>query len=109
VVTFGAKRRLEADYSSLRSTHAGVNGGRIDLNCLRAISVCRAHRDDERVEKALETACAQGAWVILYTHGVSDRYDSDSTAEHLESVLAACAAAGAEFCTVDEVVGRLSA
>ena len=107
-VTFEAKRALEDRYASMRSTRAGVNAARVDLNCLRAISICRGHWDDALVQRALDAACASGGWLIFYTHGVSDRFDCDSTVERLDSLLARCSGAGVEFRTVDGVVGGLS-
>lgn len=64
------KRVLERRFTSCRSIYERLNSGRIDLGCLGAVGLFDRTLDERSLERVLEDAVAQGAWLIFYTHDV---------------------------------------
>ena len=65
------KANLPPRYRSARGVLPGLNVGRVDLAQLAAFPLFGAHAL-ERLERALHRAQARSAWVIAFTHDVSD-------------------------------------
>jgi len=70
-LNFDAKRLLSKHYSSLRSTRHGVNRGRVDLRCLRAVPLYENNVNEGFFQHWINSAELNPGWLIFYTHGVS--------------------------------------
>ncbi len=66
------KRVLERHFLTCRSIYERLNTGRVDLGCLGAIGLFDSAFDERSLATLLETAVRSGAWLIFYTHDVSD-------------------------------------
>ena len=65
------KRLLAGLYPSCRGIHPGVNGATSDLAQLKAIALERRSWNANTVERWIDVARAQKAWVVFFSHDVS--------------------------------------
>ena len=89
-----AKKFLSTRFTSLRGTHQGLNAGTVDLAQLNALSIEKRNWNEDSLARAVARAQHDNAWMVFYTHGVSDdagRYDA--SAAMLRQVLDRLAAA----------------
>lgn len=99
------KSSLPPRYQSARGVTAGLNRARIDLAHLRAFPL---YGDDlSRAHAALKTAMRQRAWMIAYTHDVSDTPSPYGvTARALDQFVAAAREAGLTIAPVSAVLAK---
>lgn len=71
-VSLSAKRLLGPEFQTMRTSTHGVNRGRVDLAYLRAENLYSGAGLMERIRRRLRSI-RRGGWLILYTHGVTDR------------------------------------
>jgi peptidoglycan/xylan/chitin deacetylase (PgdA/CDA1 family) len=103
-VSAGAKRRLGQDYATLRSVYPGLNGTGTDLLLLRANAVYSSSLSWEKVKRLLHDAQTRSAWIIFYTHGVSDQPDPWScTPAEMDRLIAECQSFGMHMQSVRAV------
>jgi peptidoglycan/xylan/chitin deacetylase (PgdA/CDA1 family) len=57
---------------SSRTTHPGVNAGRIDLHFLRSTLLDRSTRDPADIDALIEETIRRNGWLIFTTHDVDD-------------------------------------
>jgi peptidoglycan/xylan/chitin deacetylase (PgdA/CDA1 family) len=67
-----AKRSLRNIYRSIRCTRPGINSGRVDLACLRAVSLYGPTFSRERVLTWMRRCADLRGWLIFYTHDVKE-------------------------------------
>lgn len=107
-ISIRAKRELGRSYRTLRSVYAGLNGPRSDLHMLRANPLYSHSLDLNAVRLLAEHASRLGAWLIFYTHSVTEAPDAHScTARDLEKVIEICKHAGLCFRSVKSVSSEL--
>lgn len=68
-----AKRFLGRRYTNMRGVHPGLNKGVVDLSQLNAMPVELRNWNPEFVASSIGHALRQNAWIVFYTHDVSDR------------------------------------
>ena len=101
------KVAMGARYASARGIRPGVNAGLIDLAQLRAFPLERRSSTPEAVERTIRAAVAASAWVVFFTHAVSDSPTPyGSTPAMLRHVLERLAAAGVEMLPVRQAMAR---
>ena len=94
-LSFAAKDRLAPHYNTLRSTRHGVNAGRIDLNCLKAVPLYEGQTTEAVIDGWLDRAEESRGWLLLYTHGVTEAPGRfDISPRLFESLLNRCRARG---------------
>jgi len=96
-------RKLQAQtrFASCRGNSPGLNAARIDLGDLRSERIYEGTIDHDHVASLLQTASATRAWLIFYTHDVSEQPSAyGCTAETFERVVKSVAAAGIRILTV---------
>ncbi len=71
-VSLSAKTALSTRFASCRGTGRGLNQGTIDLADLFSTSLYDQNFDRDRLCRLIDDAQAKSAWVIFYTHDVSD-------------------------------------
>ena len=99
------KRFFAARFTNARGVHPRLNSGRADLALLNAISMERRCWDGEAIRRAITRARHDRAWIIFYTHGVSEAPgDYDSTPAMLAEVLDHLAAARIDILPMREAV-----
>ena len=75
-------------FTNVRGVHPGLNSGRADLALLNAISMEKRCWDGEAIARAITRARNDRAWIIFYTHDVSeDPSPYGSTPSMLSEVL----------------------
>ena len=75
-VTFQAKRRIGAHFSSCRGIISGINESPVDLNLLRANSLYSCCFDLDVIDRLFETNEKCKGWLIFYTHDISENPSS---------------------------------
>ena len=105
----GAKAALGGRYKVLRALNHGLIEHGTDLNQAPAVGI--EGPDGERTAHAwLGRAIKRKAWLILYSHDVSDSpTDWGCTPGALERLIEASLAAGCEVVTVAEGARRIGA
>ena len=99
------KRFQARRYNSVRGVHPGINQGRVDLGQLNAVGVEARNFREADITGAIARARANNAWVIFYTHDVSDSPNPyGATPGMLNFVLERLAAAGVEVLPVREAL-----
>lgn len=66
------KGLLAPRFSSLRGVHPGINAGRADLAQLNTVSLEARCWDKAKIEAAIQRVVELRAWLIFYTHDVSE-------------------------------------
>jgi peptidoglycan/xylan/chitin deacetylase (PgdA/CDA1 family) len=93
-------------FTNVRGVHPGLNSGRADLALLNAISMEQRCWDGEAIARAIARARHDRAWIIFYTHDVSeDPSPFGSTPAMLSEVLDRLAEARIEVLPMREAVG----
>jgi len=72
VVTLGAKLALSSIYITCRTIEPGINRDPVDFAFLRANRVY-SQFGISRVKEMIRQNAEEQGWLVLYTHGVSDR------------------------------------
>lgn len=99
------KRFFASRFSNVRGVHPRLNSGRADLALLNAISMERRCWDSGAVREAITRARHDCAWIIFYTHGVSETPgEYDSTPAMLSEVLERLAEARIEILPMRDAV-----
>jgi peptidoglycan/xylan/chitin deacetylase (PgdA/CDA1 family) len=99
------KAFLAPRFSNLRGVHPGINAGRVDLAQLNTISLEARCWDQEKIEAAIQRARHEQAWLIFYTHDVSERpTEYGSTPGMLDWALSRIAAARITVLPVKEAL-----
>ena len=66
------KKFFASRFTNVRGVHPGLNRGRADLALLNAISMEKRCWDREAIAGAIARARHDRAWIVFYTHDVSD-------------------------------------
>ena len=82
------KRFYAPRFSNVRGVHPGLNSGRADLALLNAVSMEKRCWSREEIARFITRARHDHAWIVFYTHDVSDDPSPyGSTPEMLSEVL----------------------
>jgi peptidoglycan/xylan/chitin deacetylase (PgdA/CDA1 family) len=107
---FRLKRLLSSRYKTMRSSCPGINDSATDLNLLLATSIYSRSFDRSALAGIVDAAMQSGAWLVLYTHGVTENPGAhDCTAEQLAWVLEYCRSSGAELLPVSAAYAAVTA
>jgi peptidoglycan/xylan/chitin deacetylase (PgdA/CDA1 family) len=88
------KRFFASRFTNARGVHPRLNSGRADLALLNAISMEKRCWDSEAIRRVITRARHDRAWIIFYTHGISETPgEYDSTPAMLSEILAQLAVA----------------
>ena len=99
------KRFFAERFTNVRGVHPRLNRGRVDLALLNAISMETRCWDPAAIGEAIARARHDRAWIIFYTHGVSETPgEYDSTPAMLSEILQSLAAARIEILPMREAV-----
>ncbi|HMK88167.1 MAG TPA: polysaccharide deacetylase family protein [Methylocystis sp.] len=108
-IGLGAKLQLQGRFAACRSSFPGLNRGVADLGALKAERLYSGRVDAASVERSVEAAASANAWLIFYTHDVSEDPSAfGCTPTLLETALKAANAAGCEILTVRNALGRIA-
>ena len=66
------KRFFASRFSNVRGVHPGLNSGRADLALLDVVSIERRCWDRDQIMRAITRARHDRAWIVFYTHDISD-------------------------------------
>jgi peptidoglycan/xylan/chitin deacetylase (PgdA/CDA1 family) len=96
-------------FDSCRGIEAGLNGAATDLNFLKAVALY-AQQPAELFLDYIAEARRQGAWLIFYTHDVSDSPSPFGCSITLfEQIVAAAQRSGAQVAPVRDCLAELPA
>lgn len=99
-VTLAAKRTLQRDYETCRSTEPGINLDPVDLSFLRA-NPLYSRLEIAHVKQLIDENVRSQGWLILYTHDLALNPSAyGCTPQYFEAVLRFALASGAEILTV---------
>jgi peptidoglycan/xylan/chitin deacetylase (PgdA/CDA1 family) len=99
------KRFFASRFANVRGVHPKLNRGRVDLALLNAISMESRCWDSSAIREAVMRARHDCAWIIFYTHGVSETPgEYDSTPAMLSEVLGRLAEARIEILPMREAL-----
>jgi peptidoglycan/xylan/chitin deacetylase (PgdA/CDA1 family) len=109
-VSFTATMRLQSRFAGCRSSQPGVNIGTVDLGRLRSIRLYDRLVRPEDISDLLKQAATRNAWLIFYTHDVSDTPSSfGCTPALLEYAVKTASSADLEILTVDAAIKAIAA
>jgi peptidoglycan/xylan/chitin deacetylase (PgdA/CDA1 family) len=92
-------------FTNVRGVHPGLNAGRADLALLNAMSMEKRCWDRDAITRAITRARHDRAWIVFYTHDVSDDPSPyGSTPGMLSEVLERLAEARIEILPMREAV-----
>ncbi|HEY2835093.1 MAG TPA: polysaccharide deacetylase family protein [Rhizomicrobium sp.] len=99
------KRFFAARFGNVRGVHPKLNSGRVDLALLNAISMETRCWDSAAIREAITRARHDCAWIIFYSHGVSETPgEYDSTPAMLSEVLGCLGEARIEILPMREAM-----
>lgn len=99
------KKFFAPRFTNVRGVHPGLNSGRADLALLNVISIEMRCWDRDRIMRAITRARHDRAWIIFYTHDVSDApSEYGSTPAMLSELLDRLAGARIEILPMCEAV-----
>lgn len=99
------KRFYAPRFTNARGVHPRLNRGRADLALLNAISMETRCWDAAAIRQAITRARHDCAWIVFYTHGVSEEPgEYDSTPAMLTEILGRLADARIEILPMREAV-----
>lgn len=99
------KRFYAPRFTNIRGVHPRLNSGRVDLALLNAFSMERRCWDSRVLQRAITRARHDRAWIIFYSHDVSDDpTEYGSTPAMLSEVLQRLAEARIEILPMREAV-----
>lgn len=102
-VTVGTKRDLRSRYKSLRGIKRGINRGVTDLACLRSVNLYSAGFPKEELKSLVDDCCANGGWLIFYTHGVhASPGRFDTSPEDFRWIVEYCTKTSARMLSVEQ-------
>ena len=94
-------------YSVSRGIREGVNGRKFDRSQLKAFGLERKSWSEARIEAAVAEARAKNAWIVFFTHDVSDTPTIYGATPHmLEHLIRTLKDAGIEILTVRDAYER---
>ena len=106
-VSLQAKRVLGRRFRAARALHQGMVENGCDLNQLPAVGIEGAD-GETRAASWIDRAAERKAWLILYTHDVSDQPSEwGCTPGALERLIARAQALGFEIATVSDALDRI--
>jgi peptidoglycan/xylan/chitin deacetylase (PgdA/CDA1 family) len=107
-VGFESKRALQTIYSTMRSTVYGINKDGTDFSYLRAINLYSKNFNHNKIQAYLDQAKTSRAWIIFYTHGVTDNFGPVGTSpEDLEWTVEECVKNDFEVVTVNQASRKI--
>jgi peptidoglycan/xylan/chitin deacetylase (PgdA/CDA1 family) len=99
---------MQDRFAACRTTSPGLNRDVADLGGLRAISLYSGSSDAERIRAVAREAAAPRAWLIFYTHDVSDSPSPfGCTPELLQTAVEAVVEAGFEVLPIRNALGLI--
>jgi peptidoglycan/xylan/chitin deacetylase (PgdA/CDA1 family) len=103
------KRYVETRFDSCRSSHAGLNTAVADLGALNAWPLENASLDRQKVAELIAETVRSGAWLIFYSHDVSDKPTRFGVSpDLLELAVNSAKAAGCTLATIAEGLRLIS-
>ena len=101
-------RRIVSEYfTSCRGTSPGVNAGRIDLACLRAICIDDRFGPRRSIPRMIEEASQSNGWLIFCMHDIARQPSRwGCTPAVFEDIVRQVRVAGLEVATIDKVVPK---
>ncbi len=94
-------------YPACRGIRKGVNGRWFDAAQLKAVGIERTSWSRQRIEEMVNEAVARNAWVIFFTHDVTENpAPYGATPEMLEHAIVTLKAAGIEIMPVRDAFAR---
>ena len=107
-VRLAHRRALGRVFGGVRGVRAPDQTRRIDRAMLRAAGIEQRLASTIDWPRLLEMTARDRGWLIVFTHGISDRPTSfDTRPEDLEGFLAAAAAQGLELAPVGDILRKL--
>ena len=86
-----------------RGIQPGLNRGICDLAQLRANALYEAQKNLNHIDKLIETAAEKRAWLVFYTHDVSDRPTQwGATPQFFKEVTGRAAGSGCQLLTMKQ-------
>ena len=99
------KKFFAPRFTNVRGVHPGLNSGRADLALLNVVSIEMRCWDREQIMRAITRARHDRAWIIFYTHDISDTpSEYGSTPAMLSELLDRLAEARIEVLPMREAV-----
>lgn len=103
--TLAIKKFLGQEFRSARGIGHGLNTGKVDLANLKTVKLYRDRLSTEEIEQKIQQAIARKAWLIFYTHDVTeDPSPYGCTPAYFETVVKQCASAGVRVLTIDKTL-----
>lgn len=107
--TLAWKRRLKQHFRSSRSVRPQLNHGATDAQYLNAVPLIDRQMDEGHIDRAYEEAARKKAWLIFYSHDVTERpSDYGCSPGLLRHALRAAARFGLRIETVNSALARIS-
>ena len=101
------KRLYSTLYPLCRGIRLGVNATWLDCGQLKAVGIERNSWTRERIESVIDEAVQKNAWVIFFTHDITDTPSNyGATPEMLEHAIVTLKRAGIEILPVHEAYKR---
>lgn len=106
-VSVMTRRIVSRHFASCRGTSPGINSGRIDLACLRAICIDVRFDPRRRLPQMIEEAQRRNGWLIFCMHDMERRPSRwGCTPAVFEEIVRQIRLAGLEVATIEHVVPR---
>ena len=72
-INLKSKKIVAQEFQTGRGIKAGLNTGNVDLACLKAVALYAQDVSETLIRSWIDKAVMQNAWLIFYTHDVSDQ------------------------------------
>ena len=106
-VSVRTRRIVSMHYSSCRGTSPGINSGRIDLACLRALCIDNQYEPRRSLQPMIEEAKRSNGWLIFCMHDIARKPSRwGCTPAMFEEIVRQVRVAGLEVATIEDIVPR---
>jgi len=107
-VTWEVKKQLGPTLASSRGTFPGFNGPEIDLNLLKANSLCGDEKNLRRAENLITDNARRKSWLIFFTHDVQPKPSPwGCTPELLQSTAKFAIRSGSRVLTIQDALAEV--
>lgn len=108
-VSLSCKKIFRHKYTTLRSTTEGLNVGLTDMSYLKSFPIYSSKMNKARILAAIQQASKTNAWLIFYTHDISDKPTPwGATEEDFRWVVEQCANNRGDILNIGEAYNRIN-
>ncbi len=107
-ISWFAQGALLKKFRSLRTTEQGINENEINFAHLKSINLYSKEFSRKKIARIIDQAIKKNAWVIFYTHDISDNYtDWGTSINDFKWFIQYCNKKNLDILTINEAIDKI--